>query len=92
MALTKAMTMQAYGQDVTVPDAYIEVTAVNVTKSNANAFVCVFAADRTTVISKSQYMFVPSLANGSPDIITQAYDYLKTLAEFAGAVDAADAA
>lgn len=90
MALTKTMTMQAFGQDVPVPNAYIKVAAVTVTPTNANVFVFVFASDRTTVISQSQYMFVPSLAAGSPDVITQAYSYLKTLPDFAGAVDVAD--
>ncbi|WP_186111269.1 hypothetical protein [Burkholderia gladioli] len=96
MALTKTMTMQAFGQDVPVPNAYIKVAAVTVTnmttttKTTANAFVIVFASDRTTVISQSQYMFIPNLADGSPNVITQAYSYLKTLPDFAGAADVAD--
>ncbi|WP_186058636.1 hypothetical protein [Burkholderia gladioli] len=90
MALTKSMTVQAFGQDVTIPDAYVKVTVVNVTAKNANAFVCIFASDRTTLISQSQYMFVPNLADGSPNVITQAYSYLKTLDQFAGAIDVAD--
>ncbi|WP_186115435.1 hypothetical protein [Burkholderia gladioli] len=90
MALTKTMAMQAFGQSIPVPNAYIKVSAVNVTKTNANAFVFVFASDRTTVISQSQYMFVPNLADGSPNVITQAYSYLKTLDQFAGAIDVAD--
>ncbi|WP_186119583.1 hypothetical protein [Burkholderia gladioli] len=90
MALTKSMTVQAFGQDVTIPDAYVKVTVVNVTTKNANAFVCIFAADRTTVISQSQYMFTPALADSSPNVIAQAYAYLKTLDQFAGAIDVAD--
>lgn len=90
MALTKSLTMSAYGQDVTIPDAYIKVSAVTVTSTTANAFVSVLASDKTTLISQSQYMFVPSLADGSPNVITQAYAHLKTLEQFAGAVDVAD--
>jgi len=36
---------------------------------------------------KCQYAFAPSVADGSSNFIRQAYIYLKTLPEFAGAED-----
>lgn len=87
MALSKTITLQAYGQPVDVPNTYIKVTSVSATSDSAVAYVCLFCADKTTVIENRQYTFSPSVADGSVNFIKQAYDYLKTLSEYAGATD-----
>ena len=49
----------------------------------------VFYADssKEQVIEYKQYTFIPSVADGSANFIQQGYEYLKTLPEFADAVD-----
>lgn len=91
MALSKTITTQVYGQPVVVPNTYIKVTSVSATKDTANACVSTYTADKSTVISQAQYTFTPSVAEGSANFIKQAYEYLKTLPDFAGATDVLEA-
>jgi hypothetical protein len=62
-------------------DCYIKVESVSATKNIASISV---SFTKGIQIVKA-YEFVPSLGNSN--FIAQAYDHLKTLPEFAGAVD-----
>ena len=91
MALSKTVTAQAFGQSVDVPDTYIKVTSVSATKDAANAYVTIYCADRTTIVSQPQYTFTPSVAEDSTNFIKQAYEYLKALPDFSGATNVLEA-
>lgn len=75
-------TRKQYEDNVSFADAYIKVESVNGGKSGA--FCTVTASDGVKTISKS-YEFTPSM--DGKNFIAQAYEYLKTLPEFAGAQD-----
>lgn len=63
-------------------DAYIKVEAVDATKQSATATVTY--KDGAKYLTK-QFVFAPSLEESN--FIKQAYEHLKTLPEFAGAID-----
>lgn len=68
--------------NVSVVDAYIKVESVDGTKNNASAKVSIKSGNDIFI---SMHSFVPDM--DGKNFIAQAYDYLKTLPEFAGAVD-----
>ena len=70
-------------QSLSVP-AYIKVVAVSGDKLKLNAVVS-FKGE--THSFNKNYEFTASVESGSLNFIAQAYQYLKTLPEFAGAVD-----
>jgi hypothetical protein len=65
--------------------AYIKVVSIDGDKSKVNANVH-FAGDQVQFIKHYQQIPV-SVEVGTPNFIEQVYKYLKTLPEFAGAVD-----
>jgi hypothetical protein len=72
----------------TYGDAYIKVETVNSSKSEAKADVKVYddyACGK--LISDKTYVFLPSIEDDAPNIIKQAYLYLKALPEYAEAID-----
>jgi hypothetical protein len=96
MALRKTITVEGkstvltpYGSHnkglemVVIPDAYCRVEEVSGSK---NLVTCVVSinADAGSMM-KVKHQFEPSMDGGN--FIQQAYNYLKTLPEFAGAVD-----
>jgi len=98
MALKKSMTLsgkstiktefgiyRAGDSSVSLDDCYIKVEEVSGTKQQVNFSVSFDAANETGLYRK--YSFVPALADESKNFIAQAYEYLKTLPEFDGAVD-----
>lgn len=70
---------------VSIPNCYVKVVSVIGTKSNCTATVISYSSDKSEEICQSVYDFTPNL-DGS-NFIKQAYEYLKTLPEFAGAAD-----
>lgn len=68
--------------DVVVANCYVKVQSVNGNKDVATAQVS-FAADK--FVGFKQYSFAVNLDGAN--FIKQAYEHLKTLDEFAGAVD-----
>ena len=63
---------------------YIKVVAIDGDKENINANVA-FVHEKSQ-FNKS-YTFPVSVKDGSNNFIKQAYEHLKTLPEFAGAID-----
>lgn len=97
MALSKNFTFTAparievegsvYRDDnhqVNVDNAYIKVASVNGSKISLTAKVLI--SNDQLEISRI-YTFKPSTEDGSDNFVRQAYLYLKTLPEFAGAID-----
>lgn len=64
--------------------AYIKVVAVNGNKEKINAVVSFVGSTHSF---NKNYELNASVADGSLNYIAQVYEYLKTLPEFAGAVD-----
>ena len=85
MALSKTISVVAFGQDVQIPDAYIKVSSVNGTKSEVFCTVTTHTKDQDKFVKTQIYSFTPNM-NGN-NFIAQSYDHLKTLEEFAGAVN-----
>ena len=64
--------------------AYVKVINITGSKTQLNAEV-LFKSDSHKFTKN--YLFIPSVSIGSANFITQAYEYLKTLPEFAEATD-----
>lgn len=84
MALQKDFVLSAYGQDVTIKDAYLKVINVAGNKNNLQIVVGVFDKKDGGLVEKINSAFVPNLED---NFIKQAYRHLKTLPEFSGATD-----
>ena len=63
---------------------YIKVSSINGTKTEINALVSFTSGDKNLF---KQYQIPMSVESGSANFIAQVYAHLKTLPEFAGAVD-----
>jgi hypothetical protein len=70
------------GRKNVVVDAYIKVVEITSTKEKTAAKV-VFSDSKLKL--EKQYLFTPDMDGGN--FIKQAYEYLKALPEFAGAVN-----
>jgi hypothetical protein len=84
MALQKDFVLSAYGQDVTIKDAYLKVINVNGDKNNLKIVVGIFDQKDGSLVEKIDGAFVPNLED---NFIKQAYRYLKTLDQFVGSED-----
>lgn len=69
---------------LSVEDAYIVVHSVSGTKGELKATVHIRSGDLAVT---RFYVFTPSVDDGSDNFIKQAYEHLKTLPEFSGAID-----
>jgi hypothetical protein len=86
MALKKQVTLKSnFGDDVIFNNAYIKVIALSGSKESIRIEVGTHKNADSLALYCQQYYFVPDL-NGK-NFIAQAYDYLKTLPEFSGAID-----
>lgn len=86
MAIKKDMTLtDNFGIDVTIKDAYTRVATIEGSKSAMVAVVETWNADMSHGIMVERIAFEPSLDGAN--FISQAYDHLKTLPAYAGAVD-----
>jgi len=85
MALSKTVVKQAWGQDLSIPNVYIKVNQIKASKELAEATIT-YSVDGEVKETKG-IVFNVDVADGSVNFIKQAYEYLKTLPEFSGAVD-----
>jgi len=89
MALQKTFTQtQApFSGSLEIANAYWRVEQVIATKNEAQCVVTINKKEDDNVeqVANKRYSFEPSLSG--KNFIAQAYDYLKTLPEFAGATD-----
>lgn len=90
MALKKDMTLPS---GLTVPGAYVRVAEVRGSKAGLSITVDAFANEdyaqneKPWIEPRREFAFVPSVEEGAPNFIKQAYEHLKTLSEFKGAED-----
>ena len=90
MALKKTLKLiDNFGVEVELPDCYIRVVSLHGGKTNMTASVDVFKKYEgefpTDFVLNQKHEFVPRL--DGPNFIVQAYNHLKTLPEYQGAVD-----
>lgn len=85
MALKKTISRTAFGQSVSVPDAYIRVQTISGTKSMIYADVLILTSKDGERVDYVKVDFVPNLDGGN--FIKQAYEHLKNTPEFAGSID-----
>ena len=78
----KALT--PYGE-VQVPDCYLRAANVTIAKTEAEVRVVFLRSSEGGQMQEARYVFPYDLAGDNP--IKQAYEHLKTLPEFADAVD-----
>jgi hypothetical protein len=89
MALSKSIKFTPVGlsREIEISDAYHRVESVSGSKDKITATYSVReSADTPSALWEDSCEFVPIIDSGE-NFIKQAYDYLKTLPEFADATD-----
>jgi len=89
MAISKPVQFTPHGisQQITIDDAYYRIDSVSGSKSKIRAVYSVReSAGSNSALWESSFEFTPNL-NSSDNFIKQAYEYLKSLPEFANATD-----
>jgi hypothetical protein len=85
MALQKNLTLENnFDEQSMFPNAYIKVQSVSGNKERMTAVVVMHKEKDGFCLRSKSYNFVPDL---SSNFIAQAYNHLKTLPEFSGAMD-----
>ena len=90
MAIIRQITLDS---GLFVDQSYIRVQGINGNKNLAVISLEAFVSQQTcedgkTPVAYSSYTFEPNTADDSPRWDKQAYEYIKTLPEFEGAIDA----
>jgi hypothetical protein len=86
MALSQTQSFATkYKQDVSIDNCYIKVAVVTATKSTCTALVWFMTSQGGEQLEERPYFFAYDINGENP--IRQAYLHLKTLPEFANAVD-----
>ena len=87
MALSKNIDFKTQsGFEITVKDAYIRVDQISGDKNKVSCNVNFYkSSNEKTSFKGDIYKFKPNLSG--ENFIAQAYEYLKTMPEFAGATD-----
>ena len=75
-------------KQIEYPECYAMINSVIGDKTKISLQVVFYVdSSKEQTIEYQQYAFTPSVADGSTNFIQQGYEYLKTLPEFADAVD-----
>ena len=75
-------------KQVEYSSCYAMIKSISGTKNQLSMQVAFYSnANKEKIIESKQYRFEPSVSDGSTNFIQQGYEYLKTLPEFADAVD-----
>jgi len=87
MALKKTIVaLDNFGVEVSLKDCYIKVSNVQFSKAGCKAFVTVYSADQSVQHFREEHDFVGDYA-GDKNALEQAYQHIKQLSKFAGAMD-----
>ena len=70
-----------------IENAYIKIDEISGGKEKLRTDVVFYEKEGGNIVQRRGYSFTPSVADDSENFIRQGYEYLKTLPEFAGAVD-----
>lgn len=72
----------------TYPNAYLQITSLEGNKEKVKILLTAYTDEtKQNIVDYKHYTFTPSVTDGSENFIAQGYEYLKTLPEFADAVD-----
>lgn len=75
-------------KEVDFQGCYIQITNVSGNKEKVDINVTTFLhATKQNIINTTSYSFVPTVGVDADDFIKQGYEYLKTLPEYADAID-----
>lgn len=75
-------------KNVSIPNAYIKIIYLQGSKEKMHITVGFYSdVEASNLIYSKHYDFLPDVNDPSENFIKQAYEYLKTLPEFEGAVD-----
>jgi hypothetical protein len=85
MALNKIVEITVYGEKLILRNAYIKIDHVNGNKAQVKAKYVIYSDKNGDIVEEIYVDFVPDMQGYN--FIKQAYEHLKTLPEFAGAVD-----
>lgn len=85
MALTQTTKYAVLTKSVLFDNSYIKVSHISGDKTQLSLVASFLIAKDSALICQSTYAFIPDLDGGN--FIKQAYEYLKTLPEFADATD-----
>jgi hypothetical protein len=82
-------TPAGFESPAVLKNAYARIDSVNGTKNHLSLMVSFYNKSNNLMIVAHQnaYEFEPSINNDAQNFIKQGYDYLKTLPEFADAID-----
>lgn len=89
MALKKSETLE---NGILVTDAYFRIDTVSGYKGEITISVNSYVSQESFLetspyLEQKFYTFVPNVSSDSKEMWTQGYEHLKTLPEFAGAID-----
>jgi hypothetical protein len=86
MALKKQIILKSnFGDDVVFYDAYIKISSFTGNKEKIEIYLSIYKSKDDRFLENKTLSFTPSLEGDN--FIKQGYQYLKTLPEFAGAID-----
>ena len=85
MALTQVKSISTYDTTIPFPDAYIRIDSIKASKTELLLTVLFLTEKDKTVFEGKNYT-IPFNLEGA-NVLIQGYEYLKTLPEFADAVD-----
>ena len=87
MALKKTMSLTNNFGEQSLIDCYIKVSLVNTSKTSGVIRLDLIKDETQIVIDSRDVLFEPDMQDGAPNVWAQAYLFVKTLPEFADAVD-----
>ena len=86
MAIKKQITLKSnFGDNVVFNDAYMKINTLSGDKNKIEFQLYIFKQIDGLLIERKLFSFVPNLDGAN--FIKQGYEHLKTLPEFAGAID-----
>lgn len=87
MALRTSREVKVFGENMTY-DCYTVISSISGNKKSLHMFVTDKRYDdKTITIKTTEYNFVPSVDEDADNFYKQGYEYLKSLDDFADAMD-----
>ncbi|PKG23952.1 hypothetical protein [Niallia nealsonii] len=88
MPLQIKYSIDAYGETLVFEEAYLKIVQLYGNEELLQFDYAIYKdSSKQTQIDYKMGQFVPSVEEDSPNFIKQIYEYLKTLEEFADAID-----
>lgn len=85
MALSKDLTLSAFNQDMVVKDIYIKIDSIYGDKNTITLNVGIYQLPDKIELTRKGFSFTQDL--DGKNVIAQGYNYLRTLPEFADAIN-----